>query len=245
MSIIKKIINYCYFRKYFFDPDEEAAQNVEQGVDALQLAQQSEASLNNLLELGDNDEGDDELLLQWSSSQKTSHGQQQGQGLGIIVLHLNEELTCLLIAAGDQYMAGYGGGNFDLLSQMDKGDSKLLQDLIGNESPSKDSSEGDSPSRFSTQWNTLFGDKAQGATATVMDESNVPDLRLDTLGQDDDDFGSFFTARQDKKTNNSQGALLPSQLFDLDQSLFSKQTPRAGTWKVDPYAVESVLNSIF
>ena len=45
--------------KYFFDLDEPEA---EQAMDALELAQQSEASLNNLLELEDKD---DELLLQW------------------------------------------------------------------------------------------------------------------------------------------------------------------------------------
>ena len=51
-----------YFRKYFFDLDDNS-RDVDKGIDALELAQQSEASLNNLLEL--EDKGDDELLLQW------------------------------------------------------------------------------------------------------------------------------------------------------------------------------------
>ena len=46
--------------------DEGASKSPEQGVDALELAKQSEASINNLLELEDKD---DELLLQWEENQ--------------------------------------------------------------------------------------------------------------------------------------------------------------------------------
>ena len=46
-----------YFRKFFFDLDDKS----EEGIDALTMADQSEASLKNLLELEDKD---DELLLQ-------------------------------------------------------------------------------------------------------------------------------------------------------------------------------------
>ena len=53
------------FRKFFFDLDEDTSKEPETGVDALELAQQSEASLNNLLELEDKD---DELLLQWEEN---------------------------------------------------------------------------------------------------------------------------------------------------------------------------------
>ena len=42
---------------------DDNSRDVDKGIDALELAQQSEASLNNLLEL--EDKGDDELLLQW------------------------------------------------------------------------------------------------------------------------------------------------------------------------------------
>ena len=45
--------------------DEGASKSPEQGVDALELAKQSEASINNLLELEDKD---DELLLQWEEN---------------------------------------------------------------------------------------------------------------------------------------------------------------------------------
>ena len=46
-----------HFRKFFFDLDDKS----EEGIDALTMADQSEASLKNLLELEDKD---DELLLQ-------------------------------------------------------------------------------------------------------------------------------------------------------------------------------------
>ena len=91
----------------------------------------------------------------------------------------------------------------------------------------------DSPSRFSAQWNKLFGQEPSN-----INDSNVPDLKLDTLGQADDDFGSFFSAQtsqalaseasKDKDKGGGGGTILPSQLFDLDQSLFSLQSPRQG-----------------
>ena len=91
----------------------------------------------------------------------------------------------------------------------------------------------DSPSRFSAQWNKLFGQEASN-----INDNNVPDLKLDTLGQADDDFGSFFSAQtsaglaadgaSQDKSSGAGGAILPSQLFDLDQSLFSLQSPKQG-----------------
>ena len=102
-------------------------------------------------------------------------------------------------------------------------------------SPIKDLSEEseDSPSRFSAQWNKLFGQEASN-----INDNNVPDLKLDTLGQADDDFGSFFSAQTSAalaadgaskdKSSGTGGAILPSQLFDLDQSLFSLQSPKQG-----------------
>ena len=56
-------------RKYFFDLDDNSKE-VEKGQDALELAQQSEASLNNLLDLEDSNE--DEALLQWEEKNKAA-----------------------------------------------------------------------------------------------------------------------------------------------------------------------------
>ena len=104
-------------------------------------------------------------------------------------------------------------------------DTKLLDELMTlDASPTKVPSEEDSPARFSAQWNKLFGQEPSN-----IDDSTVPDLRLDTLGQDNDEFGSFFSSsKEEKETTTSDKAILPSQLFDLDQSLFSLQTPRQG-----------------
>ncbi len=124
---------------------------------------------------------------------------------------------------------------------MDQNESKLLEDLM-SDFPSK-ASEEDSPTRFSTQWNKLFGDKdKEGGQVNQQptDESLLEDLNLPAITQtgpdnDNDDFTSFFSARSaaSKKANSAaddqpKSALLPSQLFDLDQSLFSQQPPRAG-----------------
>ena len=141
--------------------------------------------------------------------------------------------------------------HFDLLGQLDKKstddfDPGLLEDLMGLNvsSPTKSSSENeDSPARFSAQWNKLFGQDPK-----PIDDSTVPDLKLDTLGQMDDDFGSFFSASANAQNlqggkeggkivppllnpppkSQQNSAILPSQLFDLDQSLFSVQSPRQG-----------------
>ena len=59
-----------YFRKFFFDLDDKS----EEGIDALTMAEhmdQSEASLNNLLELEDKD---DELLLQLEENKAIQQG---------------------------------------------------------------------------------------------------------------------------------------------------------------------------
>lgn len=170
---------------------------IEQGVDALEQAKQSEASLNNLLELEDKD---DELLLQWEENKATKSKEVPDKGQPF---------------------------EFDLLSDT-KGANLIDDELVGLDmSPTKESSEaGDSPARFSAQWNKLFGQEP----ANIHD-ANVPDLKLDSLGQLDDDFGSFFSATtkvgSEEQPKGSSGAILPSQLFDLDQSLFSQQSPRS------------------
>lgn len=63
----------CIFRNYFFELEDDSQKEVEKGMDALELAQQSEASLNNLLDLEDKD---DELLLQWEEKNKNASTQQ-------------------------------------------------------------------------------------------------------------------------------------------------------------------------
>ena len=208
-----KCVNKYIFhsnRNYFFDLDDNSKE-VEKGQDALELAQQSEASLNNLLDLEDSNE--DEALLQWEEKNKAA------------------------LKASEKSSGQKGGaqGNLDLLGRFDEKDldQKMLSDLMA--SPIKDLSEEseDSPSRFSAQWNKLFGQEASN-----INDNNVPDLKLDTLGQADDDFGSFFSAQTSAalaadgaskdKTSGAGGAILPSQLFDLDQSLFSLQSPKQG-----------------
>ena len=177
--------------KYFFDLDTDSTKP-ELGQDALELAQESEASINNLLELEDKD---DELLLHWEE-QRNKKDQ-------------NQDLL---------------KGNTTAESLFKQEDTSLLDDLAGLDvsSPTKNS-ELDSPARFSAQWNKLFGQE----NPTPMDDSTVPDLNLGTIGQGDDDFGSFLAAAKPAE-NQKSDAILPSQLFDLDQSLFSLQSPRQG-----------------
>ena len=119
----------------------------------------------------------------------------------------------------------------DLFGELgsDSNAPSLLDELKAlDSSPTKLPSEENSPERFSAQWNKLFGQEPSN-----IDDSTVPDLRLDTLGQDGDEFGSFFssTAKEELSSkSSSEKPILPSQLFDLDQSLFSLQSPRQGTF---------------
>ena len=55
--------------------DDKENKEIEKGVEALEIAKQSEASLNNLLELEDKE---DELLLQWEE-QKAIKEDQKGK----------------------------------------------------------------------------------------------------------------------------------------------------------------------
>ena len=100
-------------RKYFFDLDDNSKE-VEKGQDALELAQQSEASLNNLLDLEDSNE--DEALLQWEEKNKAA------------------------LKASEKSSGQKGGaqGNVDLLGQFDDKnlDQTMLSDLMA--SPIKD-----------------------------------------------------------------------------------------------------------
>ena len=119
----------------------------------------------------------------------------------------------------------------DLFGELgsDSNAPSLLDELKAlDSSPTKLPSEENSPERFSAQWNKLFGQEPSN-----IDDSTVPDLRLDTLGQDGDEFGSFFSSTTKEELSSktsSEKPILPSQLFDLDQSLFSLQSPRQGTF---------------
>ena len=235
------------YRNYFFDLDGVSTGNVnepEEGMDALELAKQSEASLKNLLDLQDND--DDELLLQELGAKRQSTKQSGKSSQHSRSQDRDCSMSPITGAEKDTRQEG-----FDLLSKMDQNESKLLQDLM-SDFPSQ-ATEEDSPTRFSTQWNKLFGDKdnshnpqqggggaATGTPSQPMDESLLEDLNLPAIshattvqGNNEDDFTSFFSARasSNSKTdtkNQPDPVLLPSQLFDLDQSLFSQQSPRTG-----------------
>ena len=96
---------FVFFRKYFFDLDDNS-KDVDQGVDALALAQQSEASLNNLLDLEDKE---DELLLQWEEQKSAKKSTEKSQQKG-------------------------ADTNLDLLGQLEEkdADQKMLNDLMGS-----------------------------------------------------------------------------------------------------------------
>lgn len=196
--------------KYFFDP-EYTDEPPEQAVDALEMSKQAEDSLNNLLDLG-NDE-DDDILLQLDTDKH--------KGATHPLLSLDDQGQ----EQEQKQQQQQQQTTENWLGQMGANDAKLLEDLIGDTSPSKD---GGTNNSFTAQWNTLFGGNAtksdtvpsQGATGL--------------LEEDEDDFSSFISARSTGSSDNPNRkdqqakSLLPSELFDLDQSLFSQQSPRSG-----------------
>lgn len=121
----------------------------------------------------------------------------------------------------------------------DTEDAKLLEELMGENEADLEGSTG-----FSAQWNEMFG--AQEAS-DIVSEANQ------RTTSDDDEFSQFISARsenlanqkdldllmpmgpEDSKDSNllplpsgsksasASSSFLPSQLFDLDQSLFSSQ----------------------
>ena len=111
---------------------------------------------------------------------------------------------------------------------MDQKDTDLLNDLFNdNEQPKTGT--------FSAQWNALFGDKENQIKRTPSEEN--------------DEFSSFISARSttasgsnnampansdflSSLTSSSQSgkqSLLPSSLFDLDQSISASQSAASGT----------------
>ena len=124
---------------------------------------------------------------------------------------------------------------------MDTNDVQLLQDLMSDAPTSNASATG-----FSAQWSKMFGD-SQAAAPTL--SSNNENLLLGQLGEpkkpsienDDDEFSNFVSGNDhqgaeaaamssvdlmglDNQQSSHGQAFLPSQLFDLDQSLYSKQS---------------------
>ena len=133
--------------------------------------------------------------------------------------------------------------------RMDQNDEQLLSDLM-SDNPTK---ENDNQTGFSAQWNALFGDTNESAKNTSMIgvmEADRPNAGLDSkLMSPSSEFGDFMSAAKPSNElssgdsdlfgilKNKDGSkikkdktksFLPSQLFDLDQSLYSQQSPRSG-----------------
>ena len=133
---------------------------------------------------------------------------------------------------------------------MDQNDEQLLSDLM-SDNPTK---ENDNQTGFSAQWNALFGDTNETAKNTstsggVM-EADRQNAGLDSkLMSPSSEFGDFMSAARpinespsgdsdlfgilknkdgSKAKKDKTKSFLPSQLFDLDQSLYSQQSPRSG-----------------
>ena len=113
--------------------------------------------------------------------------------------------------------------------KMDKNDSDLLNDLF----ESNTSIDEDDSKSFSAQWNAMFPQS---------NPSSKKSLTKTPSTENDEEFSSFISARKDvfgPKENQSDlsclmagtgakskdGSYLPSQLFDLDQSLYSGGRP--------------------
>ena len=133
---------------------------------------------------------------------------------------------------------------------MDQNDEQLLSDLM-SDNPTK---ENDNQTGFSAQWNALFGDTNESARNTSMSggvmEADRLNAGLDSkLMSPSSEFGDFMSAARpsnepssgdtdlfgilknkdgSKTKKDKTKSFLPSQLFDLDQSLYSQQSPRSG-----------------
>ena len=113
--------------------------------------------------------------------------------------------------------------------------------------------ENDNQTGFSAQWHALFGDTNESAKNTSMGEVMEADRQnagLDSkLMSPSSEFGDFMSAAKPSNESSSGDSdlfgilknkdgsktkkdkpksFLPSQLFDLDQSLYSQQSPRSG-----------------
>ena len=112
----------------------------------------------------------------------------------------------------------------------------------------------DNQTGFSAQWNAMFGQTNKANTNTMVSGGVLEGHKLiekeSNLMSPSSEFGDFMSAaktsepstggdgdlfgilqnkepsKSSKKTKNK--SFLPSQLFDLDQSLYSQQSPRSG-----------------
>ena len=108
---------------------------------------------------------------------------------------------------------------------------------------------------FSAQWNAMFGEPTKSTTKHSTNGQGIAETQPSSavgsnLMSPSSEFGDFMSAakpsdpsanedsdlfgilkkkdssKQSKKDKNK--SFLPSQLFDLDQSLYSQQSPRSG-----------------
>ena len=138
--------------------------------------------------------------------------------------------------------------------KVDKSDAQLLSDLMSDNPMHGD----DNQSGFSAQWNALFGDSNKSNTSTLTTGEDAARPKITGLESNllspSSEFGDFMSAskisdtsaagehdlfgilknKESSKSNNKSKnkAFLPSQLFDLDQSLYSQQSPRSGKFEV-------------
>ena len=150
----------------------------------------------------------------------------------------------------------------DLFSpKMDQNDAQLLSDLMSDAPMQGD----DNQSGFSAQWNALFGQPNKSNANTMTGEGITEGHKLaqkeSNLMSPSSEFGDFMSAAktsdaltagdtdlfgilQNKESSKSSNktknkSFLPSQLFDLDQSLYSQQSPRSGRFTVIKNLIDS------
>ena len=138
--------------------------------------------------------------------------------------------------------------------KIDKSDEQLLTDLMGDNPLQED----DNQTGFSAQWNAMFGEASKSNPMNSNNEQGIMEGQAsskvgsnlispssefgdfmsaakpsDTSGSGDGDLFGILkkkdTSKQSKQDKNK--SFLPSQLFDLDQSLYSQQSPRSGKFQ--------------
>ena len=129
-------------------------------------------------------------------------------------------------------------------------------------------------SGFSAQWNAMFGEPTKSNTQKTTNGQGIAEVKPSSavgsnLMSPSSEFGDFMSAakpsdpsatedsdlfgilkkkdssKQSKKDKNK--SFLPSQLFDLDQSLYSQQSPRSGRFQFlfQKYDMTVIIKLIF